>query len=119
LDSPDGRYLYYAKDVGSSTSLWQIPAKGGEEKQILDQLSYWSNFAVVADGVYFIPSRNTDSKKVDSIQYLNFNDGEIKPIAVLEKPASGGLAVSPDRRFILYTQIDQEGMDLFLIENFQ
>ncbi|MGH7494779.1 MAG: protein kinase domain-containing protein [bacterium] len=119
LDSPDGRYLYYAKDLANPTSLWRVPAETGEEKQLIDKLSYWCNFAVVADGVYFIPSRDTDSEEKDRVLYLNFADGKIKTIATLEKPASAGLAVSPDRRFLLYTQLDQEGMDLFLMENFQ
>jgi hypothetical protein len=39
----------------------------------------------------------------------------------LEKPLGGvrGLTVSPDGRWILYTQFDQRGSDIMLMENFR
>jgi Tol biopolymer transport system component len=119
LDSPDGQYLYYAKEVASPTSLWRVPAKGGEEKKIIDQLSEWGNFAVVEDGIYFIPYGDPDSETGNVIQFLRFADGHIETIATTEKPPGNGLAVSPDRSFLLYSQRDHEGMDLYLIENFR
>ena len=43
-------------------------------------------------------------------------------VAVLERePVNwfSNLAISPDGRWILYTQLDQDGNDIMLVENFQ
>jgi hypothetical protein len=50
---------------------------------------------------------------------LKFATGAIELIASIEKPVSSGLAVSPDRRWILYSQVEQAGSDLMLVEHFR
>ena len=41
-ESPDGRYLYYAKYESSPTAIWRVPVSGGEEEPVVDGLSYRS-----------------------------------------------------------------------------
>jgi hypothetical protein len=115
FESPDGNFLFYAKSR-DSTSLWKVPKQGGEESQVLESLSYWSNFAVVPQGIFFIPSDSTGGR---SVQFLSFATGNVVRVATIQKPVYVGLAVSPDGRSILYSQIDQAGSDLMLVENFR
>jgi Tol biopolymer transport system component/predicted Ser/Thr protein kinase len=115
LESPDGKFLFYAKSR-DSTSLWKVPTQGGEESQVLESLSYWSNFAVVPQGIYFIPAGSAGSV---SVQFLSFATGNATGIATIQKPVYVGLTVSPDGKSILYSQIDQAGSDLMLVENFR
>jgi hypothetical protein len=75
----------------------------------------------MANGLYFAPEQNEPATY--SIQFLNFGTGQVKHVASFEKPFNlgagfGGLAVSPDGRWILYTQVDQVGSELMLVENF-
>ena len=54
FESPDGRYLYYAK--GRSTAgLWRKRLAAGVEEEVLERLKpgYWGYWAVVENGVYF------------------------------------------------------------------
>jgi hypothetical protein len=110
-ESFDGKTLYYAKGRGG-TSLWKVPVGGGEETQVLESLVYAGNFAVVDSGIYFSPT-------IHSIEFLSFATGKISSIATSEKSMENGLTISPDRRWILYTQIDQSATELMLVENFR
>jgi len=115
VESPDGRFLYYAKCPPMGCSLWRVPVEGGEETQILGSLSLWNSYDVVDDGIYFVPRPRVGTGT--SIQFLNFATGRTKQIAAVKR-FSSGLSISPDRRWILYSQSIDHGSDLILVENF-
>jgi hypothetical protein len=93
-----------------------MPVSGGEESQVLPSV-FRSAFSVVNDGIYFIPPPGTDGKY--SIQFLRFATGKVKTVAPIPVQLSYILNVSPDGRSLLYTQLDETGSDLMLVENFQ
>jgi Tol biopolymer transport system component len=51
LESPDGKFLYYTKDL-AATSLWRVPLGGGQVSKVLENLSYYNNLAIVDNGIY-------------------------------------------------------------------
>ena len=67
----------------------------------------------------FIAAQDYLTAASSSIQFLSFATGAVTPVATTEKYATHGLAVSPDRRWIVYTQYDQVNSDLMLVENFR
>jgi hypothetical protein len=82
-------------------------------------LGSYINLAISGAGVYFVPLQ-----KPTSIQFLSFATNQIRSVANLEKPVEtsavgSGLALSPDGRWILFTQSDQAGSELMLVENFR
>jgi hypothetical protein len=87
----------------------------------LEDLSNYINVALMDSGVYFVPTRDTAGRS--SLQFLSFATNKIRPVASFEKHLStgeqGGLSVSPDGQQILYTQFDQAGSELMLVENFR
>jgi hypothetical protein len=97
-------------------ALWKMPVKGGNESQVLPSVR-WRAFALVHDGVYFIPDPGSDGKY--AIQLLSFASGEVKTVAPISSPPFHGLTVSPDGRNLLYTQVDEDSSDLMLVENFK
>jgi Tol biopolymer transport system component/DNA-binding winged helix-turn-helix (wHTH) protein len=118
-ESPDGKYIYYSKL--DAPGLWRNPIEGGEESLILDQLrtGYFHAWAVVDRGIYFI---NPAPKPPATIEFFSFATRRITRIASLEKESfkwGSTLAISPDGRWVLYTQSDHSGSDIMLVENFR
>jgi len=118
FESPNGRFLYYAKGQNVS-GLWRTPINGGEEVELISSLDagYWGYWAVVENGIYYL---NTTTKP--GIAFFDITTHRITQMFNLEsRPAreDTGLAVSPDQRTILYTQLDASNSDILLVENFQ
>jgi Tol biopolymer transport system component len=113
FESPDRRFVYYSKARGE-TSLWRVPVRGGKERQVLESVS-WMNFAVVPEGIFFLPGH---TNQTHSIQFFNFLTAATMPIAPIEGTVDIGLSVSPDQRYILYSQNDQQSSELMLVEKF-
>jgi len=59
------------------------------------------------------------SHSCQSIQFLKFATGKVAPVITLPRGHTGPLSISPDERYLLYSQLDQRGSDLMLIENFR
>ena len=77
----------------------------------------WRAFSLVNEGIYFIPEPGTDGKS--SIQFLSFATGKVKTVAPISGSPAEGLSVSPDGRSLLFSQVDEAGSDLMLVENFR
>jgi Tol biopolymer transport system component/DNA-binding winged helix-turn-helix (wHTH) protein len=114
FESPDGRFVYYSKER-LATSLWKVPVAGGEEQQVIDSI-WWLSFAVVRDGIYFRPG---DAHGPWPVRFLSFHTGTTTTlVAPTEGRPEVGLSVSPDGRYLLYSQTGDQRKELMLVENF-
>jgi len=116
-ESPDGRFVYYEKGYPSQCSVWKVPAAGGEEVMVLDSTHPEAGWTVGEQGIYFFTPQ--DAKGRSDICLYRFATGQTSRILTIERDAYYRIAVSPDERTILYTQFDQAGSDLMLVENFR
>ncbi len=111
LESVDGKSLFYSKSIGSG--LWVRSLESGTESQFAPSLSNQDTFAVTKRGVYFI--HPTANKPV--VSFKSFDSGITEDLASFNSSVGMGLAVSPDEQSILYTQADQSGSDLILVDD--
>ncbi|MBK5294951.1 MAG: hypothetical protein JJE04_25150 [Acidobacteriia bacterium] len=74
-------------------------------------------FAVTKEGICFVPG--PDKEGCCSIHFFSFPTGRASPILALDELPDGGITVSPDGRTLFYAQIDQQGSDLMLADNFR
>jgi len=118
-ESPDGKTLYYAKGLTVRglfrvRGLWKVPVEGGKETPVLKQ--FWAGFfdtwCVAREGIYFY---NVDT---DTIDFFTFATRQTTQIAKPEK-RGGPLTVSPDGRWILFSQVDVDTSHIMMVENFR
>jgi dipeptidyl aminopeptidase/acylaminoacyl peptidase len=119
FESADGKVIYYAKAPGE-TEVWKVPVLGGSETRVLGPVSIFE-FAIVANGVYFIEigTRVYVGSRGNSLKFFNFTTGLTEKVADVKLNPDGGLSISPDGRYALMTLIDPFVCDLKLVENFQ
>ena len=67
-----------------------------------DELSYWSNWKPVPDGLYFV-KKNSEGR--NKLHFQAFADGEITRIMDLgDRLEQIGIDISPDRNKILFSK---------------
>jgi Tol biopolymer transport system component len=118
FESLDGRFVYYAKlDV---SGIWKVPVAGGEETRVLDRggQGIW---ALTGQGICFY---DFSSSAGAALKFYNFATGKVTLLKEFSKDtpidtSNSVLTVSPDGRWILYTQLDQSGSNLMLVENYR
>jgi Tol biopolymer transport system component len=110
-ESVDGKWVYFFDSGG----LWKLPAVGGQPI-LVSKGEFHGDFALVEDGVYYTTGDWTGKA---AVLFYDFGTGKTQVVAQLDKPAFKGIAISPDRRWALLTQIVHMGSDLMLVENFR
>jgi hypothetical protein len=101
--------------TGACSALRQEPwaVGGGEEIQVLGTMKI-DNFAIAGHGVYFNPV-----KTPAAFQFLNFTTGKVTTIATLTGEPASGFSLASDERSLLFSQYEDHGSDLMLVENFR
>ena len=113
VESPDGRYLYYLKAAYSP--LWRMPLAGGPETMVINELIFWPNWKLLPEGIFF--SRN------NSFFLIGYEGDGRRVLRTVQREADWEgpqwIALSPDRKWILYSSFDHEVRDIMLVQNFQ
>jgi len=128
LESPDGRYLYYVKD--RAPGLWRRLVAGGVEEQVLDHVAgwqgpwfrYWGLWTLAGSAVFYL---DRDFSQKPSPWIIKRFDPKTRATAtlakILKQPQlqSPAIAVTPDERFVVYVQIDEQMKNIMLLEGFR
>ena len=86
------------------------PQQVSEMPKISDE----AQWALMPDGIYFSPQDNPRS-----ISFYDFATRHTREIFRADKDLSKGISLSPDRRYMLYSQIDESNSDIMLVNNFR
>jgi len=121
LESPDGQYVYFVRSVNDKPRLWRIRVDGSEE-QMLDAIpplhSNGYEWWPYGTGIYFYAYPNGKPE----VDFLDLQTSRARRIYTPDKPPAewgGGLSVSPDGKWLVYSRVDEITSDLMLVENFQ
>jgi Tol biopolymer transport system component/DNA-binding winged helix-turn-helix (wHTH) protein len=120
IESSDGQWVFFVRTVADKVRLWRIRPDGSDE-QMLDAVpplatngyEWWP----AATGMYFYAYRNGKAE----VDFFDFGTSRTRRIYSLDKsPANwmGGLSVSPDGKWLVYSRVDEVTSDLMLVEGF-
>jgi Tol biopolymer transport system component len=117
VESEDGAAIYYTSIYYTSGfSLMKAAVDGGGEIKLAESID---DFALAGDGIYYHAAPPDNNLLFFS--FANRTSRKIANLSVGRKIGqdSMGLSVSPDGKWLLYTQVDRPaGSDLMLVENF-
>lgn len=117
-ESFDGETLYFV-DGWTDATLKRVsvnqpgPASPVDGMPLLKDADLWT---VVPGGIYFVPADSPHS-----IHYFDLSSRRVRRVAEVDRDfnsANGGLSVSPDGRWILYSQVDDVNSDIMLVDHF-
>ena len=100
LESLDGRSVFYSKLA--KAGIWQVPVEGGPEKLAYDGFKgeNWAEWTVGEDGLYFVDWPKTPP----DINFIDFKSGKTSLVGKMQGPAFVGITLSPDRKYLVYSQ---------------
>jgi Tol biopolymer transport system component/DNA-binding winged helix-turn-helix (wHTH) protein len=115
-ESFDGKTVYFASHGEKSTlKKVALPPPPGTESEVdgLPRLSNSFLWTLSPGGIYFVPA-----EAPRSVRYFDFASKQIRPIFDVDKNLGIGLSVSPDGRWILYSQEGDVNSDIMLVDHF-
>ena len=115
IPSPDGKTLYYMKQTGPPvSSLWKVPAEGGEEllvvNNVLDRC-----FALFKNKLYYAARQS--GEQFPSLYSLDLSSNQKVLIRSLHEPLFYGFAISPDGAAMLCREMDRRECNLMLVND--
>jgi Tol biopolymer transport system component len=115
LESKNGRDLYFI--TLPEFELWKTTREGNAETKLITDLAPEPAFAPAENGIYYI--RRAKPKGNEELVFFRYSTREAERITAIAGNAAMGVAISPDERLLLFSQIDQDDSDLMLINQFR
>jgi len=117
IESSDGKLLYFPWYFGDANMMTLALDQAGATPQQVPQIGKifdQSQWALVTEGIYFIPQDNPRS-----ISFYDFGTKHTREIFKADKDLSMGMSISPDGRYLLYSQKDESNADIMLVNHFR
>jgi hypothetical protein len=109
--------LYYVTG-DEKAEIRVVSSNGGEDQALagMPTLSGMTDWALGKEGIFFLDRGTAPA----TIKLFDLRAKKIRQIATLTKPPHfwGGFCVSPDGKWLAYTQVDDTPADIMLVENF-
>lgn len=115
-ESFDGKTVYFASHEDNSTlKKTALSGQPGTESEVggLPRLRASGLWTLSPGGIYFVPAQAPRS-----LRYFDFTSRQVRPVFEADKDFGSGLSVSPDGRWILYSQESDVNSDIMLVNDF-
>jgi Tol biopolymer transport system component/DNA-binding winged helix-turn-helix (wHTH) protein len=117
IDSVDGNVLYFPARQGDGNMMMLAPDRPGTTARQVPQMpgiAELSQWAVVAEGIYFTRFDNPRT-----ISFYDFATRHAREVFKVDKDLDAGMSISPDGRYMLYSQVDEANAGIMLVDHFR
>lgn len=116
--SKDGRFLYFFAGPLINAEVHVLDLASGHEQALpgMPKVVYPTDWTLGSKGIFFV-----DWGQKPSIDFYEFGSARVTRKIPLDRQPNmwGGLALSPDETWLAYSQENQSGSDLMLVEGFK
>jgi Tol biopolymer transport system component len=116
LVSQDSQWVYYTKGYGAP-GIWRVPARGGTEQLVIPELEarFYADWALIPSGIYFLNAHSSPNPAIEFLDFASRRQTSIMPLDSIHS-WSDGLAVSPDRHWLLFPRVEKLQSDLMMLD---
>jgi Tol biopolymer transport system component len=114
-ESANGEYLYVtSREVDFQLGKLALKdLKAGVQPEAVPHVFQWTLWRSTASGIYFVPN-----EAPRTMRYFEFATRKTRDVFKLDKDFDDGISVSPDGRYILYSQIDATNADVMVMDKY-
>ncbi|HTS60590.1 MAG TPA: protein kinase [Candidatus Acidoferrales bacterium] len=119
--SEDGRYLYYLK-TRNGGEIWRRDMTANLEEPVVPEMKS-RNWKVLRDGIYLLDSQANSqlgtAPRIAVARFYRFATKEIEDLGFRTPKAIAytGIDISPDGKWLYYSQVDSSASELLVTEN--
>jgi serine/threonine protein kinase len=119
--SPDGRYIYYLK-TRNGGEIWRLELATKREEPVVPEMMS-RNWKVVRDGIYMLDSHSNSQlgtvARIADARFYRFATKKLEDLGFRTPKAISylGIDLSPDGKWVYYTQVESLSSELYLVEN--
>jgi Tol biopolymer transport system component/DNA-binding winged helix-turn-helix (wHTH) protein len=117
-ESVDGEWLYFVEGDADS-EIRVVSSRGGQDRPLegMPNVRNVTDWTLARDGIFFLDRR----AQPVTINFFEFSTKKIRQIVTLNKPPAtwGGLSLSPDGKWLAYSQVDDIPSDIMLVDHFK
>jgi Tol biopolymer transport system component/DNA-binding winged helix-turn-helix (wHTH) protein len=116
VESPDGKYVYFSsRELNLQVKKFALnDGKREIEKEDIPRIAHFSVWRITPGGIYFVPR---DAGR--SMRFFDFGSHQVREVFTADKDFEAGISVSPDGRYLLYTQVDNQNADIMIADRYR
>ena len=116
VESADGTTLYFPeRNLNARLMMLELGRQRGEPRPVpeLPRIAFERNWTLAPGGIYFVPQ---DFPR--AVSFYDFATRKTRTVFMSDRDLDEGLSVSPDGRYLLYSQADENTSNIMLVNDF-
>ena len=119
--SPDGRFIYYLR-TRNGGEIWRLELATNRDEPVVPEMKS-RNWKVLRDGIYLLDSHSNSqlgtAARIADARFYRFATGKIEDLGFRTPKAISylGIDLSPDEKWVYYSQVESLTSELYVVEN--